>query len=230
MQHVRFVSDDIYHEILENIRGGLWKIGDKIPSENKIAKEYSISRVSVRAAIHKLQAQGILITRPGIGSFIVKDSQEIDQGSFNEKLLDLSADDYRHMIELRRALEFTSIELLCENGSQEDIDRLRSALSDLEAASDVKGYVDADFDFHYSIILGSHNPIFKNVYDLIKEQIYKYFYELSGENRDNNWDNAIINHQKILNAIEERDAKRAIKIIEGTFEFNLNRLSKYFKQ
>ncbi|MCK9547651.1 MAG: FadR family transcriptional regulator [Sphaerochaeta sp.] len=230
MQHVRFVSDDIYHEILENIRGGLWKIGDKIPSENKIAKEYSISRVSVRAAIHKLQAQGILITRPGIGSFIVKDSQEIDQGSFNEKLLDLSADDYRHMIELRRALEFTSIELLCENGSQEDIDRLRSALSDLEAASDAKGYVDADFDFHYSIILGSHNPIFKNVYDLIKEQIYKYFYELSGENRDNNWDNAIINHQKILNAIEERDAKRAIKIIEGTFEFNLNRLSKYFKQ
>ncbi|MDX9915895.1 MAG: GntR family transcriptional regulator, partial [Sphaerochaeta sp.] len=169
MQHVRFVSDDIYHEILENIRGGLWKIGDKIPSENKIAKEYSISRVSVRAAIHKLQAQGILITRPGIGSFIVKDSQEIDQGSFNEKLLDLSADDYRHMIELRRALEFTSIELLCENGSQEDIDRLRSALSDLEAASDAKGYVDADFDFHYSIILGSHNPIFKNVYDLIKE-------------------------------------------------------------
>lgn len=229
MQHVRFVSDDIYNEILNNIRVGLWKVGDKIPSENRIAQEYSISRVSVRAAIHKLQAQGILITRPGIGSFIVRDSQEIDQNSLDEKLLDLSADDYRHMIELRRALEFTSIELLCKNGNEEDLERLRTALSDMEVASDAKSYVDADFDFHYSIILGSSNPIFKHVYDLIKDQIYKYFYELSGENRDNNWDNAISNHQRILQAIESRDADKAIKIIEGTFEFNLNRLSKYFK-
>ena len=79
------------------------------------------------------------------------------------------------------------------------------------------------------MICGSHNPVFIQIYDTFEATIYKYLAEMSGDNLDNNWDNAKRNHRMILDAIRERDPEKAIGIIEGTFEFNYNRLSKYFK-
>ena len=229
MESTGLVSDEIYNDLFMKINSGIWKIGDKIPSENQIAKERNISRVSVRTAIHKLQAQGMIITKPGKGSFVAKNQEDINASQFSAYTLDLSAEDYRHMIELRRALEFTSIDLVCKNGSEQDIERLRKALFAIQHASNDKEYIDADFNFHYSIILGSHNPVFIHIYDLCRDILYKYFTELFGDNRDNNWENAKQRHLEIFTAIETRDAKTAIQIIENTFEFNRNRLARFFK-
>ena len=226
MESVKLISDEIYDNLHEAILHGKWAVGEKIPSENQICSEYHASRISVRAAIHKLQAQGLIVTRPGKGSFVLKNCDE----GVDLEGIDLSANDYLYMIQMRRALEFTGIELFCSDGTESDFERIEAAYRDMEAALSAKEYVDADFQFHYSIILGSHNPIFVRIYDLCRDILYKYFYEMSGDNRDDNWDNAKRNHKAILEAIKKRDSKAAISIIEGTFEFNYKRLAKYFKK
>ena len=53
---------------------------------------------------------------------------------------------------------------------------------------------------------------------------------MSGDNRDNNWDNAKNNHRMIKDAILSRNPEKAESIIHGTFEYNYNRLSPYFKK
>lgn len=226
MESIKLVSDEIYDNLHDAILQGKWTVGEKIPSENQICNEYHASRISVRAAIHKLQAQGLIVTRPGKGSFVLKNCDDVA----DLEGIDLSANDYLYMIQLRRALEFTGIELLCAYGTKEDFERIESAYNDMEKAVSAKEYVDADFQFHYAIIIGSHNPVFVRIYDLCRDMLYKYFYEMSGDNRDDNWDNAKRNHRAILEAMKNRDSKAAISIIEGTFEFNYKRLSKYFKK
>ena len=70
MESNRLVSDELYDQLYLLIAEGEWKVGDKLPSENAISREYNTSRVSVRTALHKLQALGYIVTKPGKGSFV----------------------------------------------------------------------------------------------------------------------------------------------------------------
>lgn len=221
----RLISDEIYEVLYSKISSGEWSLGDKIPSEQEICKQMSASRISVRTAIHKLQAQNLIVTYPGRGSFVINNSVVLK--AYDD--IDISAEDYRYMIELRHALEFTSIEILCRNGIQEDFDELESAYNDMLVSEDEESYVDADLRFHYGIVAGAHNPIFSKIYETIRPEFRNYLSQLSGNNRDNNWSNAKQNHKKILDFIKKRDSKSAIELIENTFEYNYQRLNKYFK-
>lgn len=222
------VADELYFQLLNQITSGKWKIGEKIPSENQICKEYHTSRITVRTALHKLQAKDFIITKPGKGSFVVKDSDS--SYDLSDSSLDLSANDYKYMIEMRQALEFTSIQIMCFEGEEADFRRLEEAYLRLKESCTPKDYADADYDYHFAIIQGSHNPVFIKIYEIFKDTLYKYFSEMSGDNRDNNWDNAKNNHKKIMDAIVSRQPEEAQRIIRGTFEFNYNRLSPYFKK
>ena len=64
------ISDEIYNKILERISDGRWGVGQKLPSEKQLCEMFEASRVSVRAALHKLQANDLIITRQGVGSIV----------------------------------------------------------------------------------------------------------------------------------------------------------------
>ncbi len=64
----------IYHQlkslIREQIESGLWKPGDRIPTENELCRLYGISRSPVRQALKELVYEGMLVRRPGAGTFV----------------------------------------------------------------------------------------------------------------------------------------------------------------
>jgi ABC-type glycerol-3-phosphate transport system substrate-binding protein/DNA-binding transcriptional regulator YhcF (GntR family) len=70
----------IYHQlktlILERIESGLWRPGDRIPTEAELCREYGISRSPVRQALNALAAEGVLVRRPGLGTFVDHDTSE----------------------------------------------------------------------------------------------------------------------------------------------------------
>ncbi|WP_010094198.1 GntR family transcriptional regulator [Ornithinibacillus scapharcae] len=55
-------------ELEKKIYNGLYK--DKIPSERELMDEYYVSRSTVRQSINQLVSDGILIKKPGKGTFI----------------------------------------------------------------------------------------------------------------------------------------------------------------
>lgn len=60
-------------ELLENkISSGVYKAGDKIPTEADLSNDYQISRITVRKGIETLVEKGILIKKPGIGTFVAE--------------------------------------------------------------------------------------------------------------------------------------------------------------
>ena len=64
------ISDQVFDQMKELILEGEWKPGEKIPSENELAQQFGVSRVTVRNALQKLSALELLETRFGEGSFV----------------------------------------------------------------------------------------------------------------------------------------------------------------
>ncbi len=64
----------IYHQlktlVREQIEKGLWRPGDRIPTEYELCQLYDISRSPVRQALQELAYEGILTRRPGVGTFV----------------------------------------------------------------------------------------------------------------------------------------------------------------
>ncbi len=60
------------NKIKKEIRTGILKPGDKIPSETQMQKEYGMSRVTVRNAMAELEVEGYIIKVQGKGSFVAQ--------------------------------------------------------------------------------------------------------------------------------------------------------------
>lgn len=63
-----------YNQVAEHLRqriyAGQLLPGDKLPSEAGLIKQFGVSRVTARGAIKDLQAEGLIVTRQGKGSFV----------------------------------------------------------------------------------------------------------------------------------------------------------------
>ena len=64
------VSEQIFAILKQKIASGEWQDGQKIPSENELAAQFGVSRMSARSALQRLSALGLLETRPGDGTFV----------------------------------------------------------------------------------------------------------------------------------------------------------------
>jgi len=64
----------IYHQLRDIIRSqiedGTWGPGQSIPTEQELCHTYAISRAPVRQALGELVNEGLLVRRPGLGTFV----------------------------------------------------------------------------------------------------------------------------------------------------------------
>ena len=56
----------VYDALLADIKNGTWKSGEKLPSETDLGQRMGVSRVTVRAAIQRLQAIGLVEVKHGL--------------------------------------------------------------------------------------------------------------------------------------------------------------------
>lgn len=56
--------------LTERIRSGELKAGSRLPSESELAAEFKVSRSTVRKALDRLAADGLIVKWPGKGSYV----------------------------------------------------------------------------------------------------------------------------------------------------------------
>jgi GntR family transcriptional regulator len=66
----------LYHQMEQDLRsrlhGGEYGPGDPLPSEERLCEQYGVSRITVRRALDALIAQGLIVRRRGVGSFVAE--------------------------------------------------------------------------------------------------------------------------------------------------------------
>jgi GntR family transcriptional regulator len=70
----RLLWQQVYDDLLRDIRSGALAVDDRLPSELEMAEQYGVSRDVIRRAKEELADQGWLIVLHGRGTFIAHPS------------------------------------------------------------------------------------------------------------------------------------------------------------
>jgi GntR family histidine utilization transcriptional repressor len=63
---------EIKDHILSRIHAGEWKEGDQVPSENELAREFNVARMTVNRAVRELTIARILTRVQGAGTYVAQ--------------------------------------------------------------------------------------------------------------------------------------------------------------
>ncbi|MFI7007723.1 FadR/GntR family transcriptional regulator [Streptomyces sp. NPDC050145] len=163
------IVDVVIRELKTEIARGTWKVGEKIPSEGRLADTLGVSRLSIREAVRVLVHMGLLATRQGAGTFVT--ASEADQTLLRRHLAGSAETD---ILDVRRGLDIVAARLAAVARTAADVDALREALERRAAAreaADVDAFTDADVDFHVRIAEASHNPLLRDLYRNMSEAL-----------------------------------------------------------
>lgn len=155
----RSLAQLLVEELTRLIEQGAIKVGEKLPPEKLITEEHGVSRTVVREAISQLQSHGLVETRHGIGTFVIRQVADQPQPDTDRTLGDVLA-----VIELRMAVEVDAAGLAASRRDQSHLARMAAALAILDKP-DVNrtDAVEADYDFHQQIALATDNRYFADI-------------------------------------------------------------------
>jgi GntR family transcriptional regulator, transcriptional repressor for pyruvate dehydrogenase complex len=224
-QPVARAREQVETQIREAILSGIFKRGEKLPSEAELAENFAVSRTTVREALRSLAAAGLISKVPGAsgGSFV----QVIDYRSLGGVLGDsivntlrLGTVEYDEVAQVRYLLEVPSAKLAAANRTEEEVQALRSIVDrQKEITFDHPDVPGLDIDFHSAIGDASGNRVLASfvtaLHRAIRPVLAKHLDAKAG--RD-----TVRQHAAIVKAISEGDAQAAA----GAMEKHLNYLQR----
>lgn len=83
------IADRAYNELKDLLENGTFAPGQKLPSEDEVARQLNISRVTLRTALQKLELLGYVDRKRGVGTFVVG-SRERHMDAGIERLVSIS--------------------------------------------------------------------------------------------------------------------------------------------
>lgn len=86
-----------------HIESGEWAVGMMVPSENAIARDYGISRMTARGVLNSLAEEGLLVRVPGKGTFVAETKIETASTAFHGIRAQLESQGFETTTRLVRA-------------------------------------------------------------------------------------------------------------------------------
>ena len=202
--------ETIIQQIKNQIKKGILKPGEKLPSERKLSDLLGVSRASVREAIQALAFSGYLEVIQGKGTYILEIATKYDEiVNFFSEFSNYSLD---YLMEARIMLEGEFARLAALNANQEEIDLVERIFNEIASSEDLNSFVVKDLEFHLTIAKATHNPIMNGLMKIIGEMLYKEtrkIIEISGDTRKN----TIETTRNLVQAIKQRNAEKAKELM-----------------
>lgn len=224
------ISDQVFEQLKELIFKGQLKPGDQLMTERELAQSLGVSRPTVREALNKLVAMGLLEHRQGQGTFVNSPADDAGKNplaavvnSHDVSLIDL--------LEVRLGLECNAAALAARRATEEDLRELEKSVEQMieEIRSGQEGLGSgADLSFHMAIAYATRNVvqihIMRSFYDMlffgIKENLHHLYADPS------NLDRIIAQHQAVVAAIRRHDPEAATEAMRAHITFVID----FFRQ
>jgi GntR family transcriptional regulator, transcriptional repressor for pyruvate dehydrogenase complex len=206
------IYEEVVGQLHQLIDAGKLKAGDRLPSERELAETFRVSRSSVREAIKTLENEGLVITRPGSGTFVTTVNVEAIIPSL-ASLLSRGKDALIDLFEMRCLVEPSIAALAAERATPADILRLKEICAEQERQikRDTSA-VDSDAAFHLTIGRATHNSALQRLVASIVE-ILKPIREKSLQT-PGRAHKSLASHREILVAIERHDPELARRAMQ----------------
>lgn len=201
----------------EQILNGRYQPGSVLPNEAEWCSIYGASRTAVREAIKGLNAKGLLVSRPKVGSRV--------EPRTHWNMLDrdviawyFAVSDKRELLttiqEVRRVLEPEVAALAATKRSDQQLATLQQALADMSRAESPAATVAPDVRFHLAVLAAANNELLAPFGILIEAALKNLFDYTSVIGHEPDF--VIPMHAKIVTAIARgrpEQARRAVKTL-----------------
>jgi GntR family transcriptional regulator, transcriptional repressor for pyruvate dehydrogenase complex len=194
------LADVVHDRIRRSIVDGQYPDGARLPGENDLARQFEVSRPVIRAALKRLRAEGLVISRQGSGSYVAAPG-EPKALTFQpvETIADL-----QRCYEFRLTIEPAAAALAATRRSAAQLDEIAKFLAVLRDATERRSHrEDADFSFHLAITAASNNQYFETSMRALKDHIAvgMKFHGLSLQTVRGGLDHVLDEHAAIYDAI-----------------------------
>ena len=182
------------------IEHGEYAVGDKLPSEASLSREFEVSRSVIREALRGLQALGLTESKTGKGTFVtaVGPAEHPTFGPYSA----------RDLFEVRKHVEIPVAGYAALRRSSDDLDLLGHLVERMDAETDNTAWVALDSLFHITIAQASGNPVFGKVIEEIRDALSRQsaFLNQLGDRREQ----SNVEHRRIVTAIASGSEAAAV--------------------
>ena len=189
------LPQDLFNRLRDDILQGKIAAGEKL-TEQKICKEYQVSRTPVREAFQKLELDGLIDIIPNRGAFVVG----------------LTKQDIGDMYELRKAYETIAVKWAIERITEEEMAQLEEAYDLMEfytMKGDTTKMLQMNTNFHQRIYNATRNRMLQHV--LTSYQVYTKNTKINEGYIMDYLEEVLAEHKAIFMAFKNKDMDAAVK-------------------
>ena len=207
--------DQVADGIIDDIIDGKLMPGDKLPTEPDLALKFHVGRNSVREAIKKLEANGVVYIKRADGTFI----------SENYNII-LQKNSWKDFVELRSVIDIGTLEVIIEKAKPEDTYKeLHRILLNMEArlydeVPNVDEIMKCDAQFHRAIAKMTNNPQIVTITDYITRlTIPSRMKTIKKVIENGEEENFAALHRQIVSVIEKREKDKIVKTVADHYVY-----------
>ncbi len=207
--HKITATESVVNSLKERIKKCEFGPGDKLPSEQLLLKEYDVSRLTLREALAKLTAWGVIRVRHGKGAYV---SESISLPALDNVLIPMfpmiHSDRMNELVESRNMIESEIAAKVAGNRTRENIQQLEQLLiyNNREITSPEK-FAARDYTFHLELSRMAGNDFLHSMYQALNSHIHYFLVQYAKSVMD--WEKALKRHLPILEAIIDKDPENA---------------------
>jgi DNA-binding FadR family transcriptional regulator len=199
----RRLTAELVTRLTADITSGKLAPGARLPTEQEMIAATGVSRTVVREAVAALRADGLVLTRQGVGAFVPDQVRRPFRVDFNENS---SLREVVNILELRTGAEVEAAGLAAERGAQTQIKKIGERLDAIHGAVERgENAVDEDFAFHCAIADATGNPQFRRFLEYLGRFIIP---------RGTVWDTAAPSGARARLDLFQREHKDILQAIE----------------
>ena len=203
-------AEEVISQLREMIHRGELRPGDRLPPERDLAKLLGVSRPTLRAGIRSLAAVGILQSRQGAGTFVVKaDGPPTLDSAPLRMMASLHGFTPGEMFEARRSLEMAIAGLAATRATSDQMASMSEEIAGMYASLDEpEQFLVHDMRFHQAVAASSGNRILTSLMNMVATILFDVRSKTVKRAKD--LKESAEMHRQIYRAIRDRDPAAAI--------------------
>lgn len=204
------------------------KTGDRLPAERELMAALAVGRSTIREAIRHFQALGVIETRKGSGTYLLRaispDTIHMPLSLDTTQLRDVLL----QTLEVRRGIECEAGMVAARMRTADDLVVIETRLAQMETVHLEKGSSGPeDLAFHLAVYDATHNPLFRQILEQMRES-FEHFWASPFDRKDFA-KRSFPFHRTLFDAIVARDpegARRETLKILAVVEEDIKEMSK----
>jgi GntR family transcriptional repressor for pyruvate dehydrogenase complex len=156
------LGEQATQQILDQLRNGVFRPGDRLPSQRELATAMGVGIAAIREALQRLEVLNIVEVRQGQNTVVVKPVNH-ELLLFDPELFLVTAEKelLLHVLEAREALETVIVTLAAQRATAADVESIHQALIQemAEDHADYETHRRLNNQFHLAVAAATGNPV-----------------------------------------------------------------------